>query len=86
MGHYLDDDFKPEYAELVASIRSDEYYVNMEIAWYLATALAKQWITVVGILEEKKLNMDVQNKTIRKAVESFRISEEHREYLKTLKM
>ena len=86
MQHFLDDDFKPEYAELVASIRSDEYYVNMEIAWYLATALAKQWKTVVGILEEKKLNMDVQNKTIRKAVESFRISEEHREYLKTLKM
>ncbi len=86
MQHYLDADFKPEYAELVADKKSDEYYVNMEIAWYLATALAKQWETAVGILEEKKLSRDVQNKTIRKAVESFRISEEHKEYLKTLKM
>ncbi len=86
MQHFLDADFKPEYAELAAAIKSDEYYVNMEIAWYLATALAKQWDTAVGILERKTLSKDVQNQAIRKALESFRVTDEHKQYLKTLKV
>ena len=82
---YLDDDFKPEYAALVAEIQSEEYYINMMIAWYFATALAKQWDTVITYLEERKLSTWVHRKTIQKAIESYRITKEQKTYLKKLK-
>ena len=82
---YLDEDFKPEYPAMVAAVTSEEYYVNMMIAWYFATALAKQWDTVIPYLEERKLSPWVHRKTIQKAVESYRITEEEKTYLKTLR-
>lgn len=86
MTHYLDEDFRPEYLEIPAGIHSQEYYVNMMIAWYFATALAKQWDDAVRYLQEKRLIPWVHNKTIQKAKESFRITGEQKEYLKTLKL
>ena len=85
MTHFLDEDFQPEYLELAAKIRSEEYYVNMMIAWFLATALAKQWDAAIGYIEQGRLDTWVHNKTIQKARESYRITEEQKEYLKTLK-
>ncbi len=85
MQHYLDEDFKPEYAKLVAGVKSEEYYINMEIAWYMATALAKQWDAVIPYLEQSKLDTRTHNRAIQKARESFRITVEQKEYLKTLK-
>lgn len=85
MQHYLDDDFKPAYPEMVAKLRSDEYYVNMMIAWYFATALAKQYETAVTYIEKQKLDIWTHNKAIQKARESYRITPEQKEYLKTLK-
>ncbi|MFR1028620.1 MAG: hypothetical protein ACLSD6_05080 [Clostridium sp.] len=70
---------------LVTKIRSEEYYVNMMIAWYFATALAKQWDAAIPYLEKKKLSDWVHKKTIQKAVESYRITKEQKEYLRTLK-
>ena len=87
MCHFLDEDFAPEYLQMVAKIRSEEYYVNMMIAWYFATALAKQYEATVPILEAKStLAPWVQNKTIQKAVESYRITDEQKAYLRTLKV
>ena len=86
LGLYLDDYFKKEYMELVSQVKSDEYYINMMIAWYFATALAKQYDSAIKYIEEKKLSPWVHNKTIQKAVESYRISEEQKVYLKSLKV
>ena len=86
MKYFLDDDFSTEYANKVASVVSDEYYVNMMCAWYFATALAKQYDSIVPYLEEKKLPVWVHNKTISKAKDSLRISKEIKEYLNTLKI
>lgn len=83
--HYLDDAFKEDYLQIVASIRSDEYYLNMMVAWYFATALAKQYDATIKYIEDKKLSPWTHNKTIQKAVESYRVSDEHKAYLKTLK-
>ena len=85
MGLYLDEDFKEEYLEIPAKIKSDEYYINMMIAWYFATALAKKWDQTIKYLENNILPIWVHNKTISKARESFRITIEQKEYLKTLK-
>jgi len=85
MRFYLDDDFDPSYVTLVAQVRSEEYYVNMMIAWYLATALAKQWESVIPYLEQRKLPEWVHRKTIQKAVESYRITPEQKVYLKSLR-
>lgn len=85
MEHYLDEDFYPQYPEMAAAIRSDEYYVKMMVAWYFATALAKQYDTVIPYIEHESLNVWTHNKTIQKAVESYRITKEQKEYLKTLK-
>lgn len=82
---YLDEAFSPEFPELVAQVRSEEYYVNMMIAWYMATALAKQWETVIPYIEQKKLPEWVHRKTIQKAVESYRITPEQKAYLKTFR-
>ncbi len=86
MKYFLDDDFKAEYLELPASIRSEEYYVNMMIAWLFAEALAKQWDSAITFIQERKLAEWTHNKAIQKACESFRVSPEHKEYLKTLKV
>jgi len=86
MSHFLDDDFEPEYLEIPAAVHSDEYYVNMMIAWFFATALAKQWDATISYIEDKRLDDWVHNKTIQKARESYRISEEQKEYLKGLKV
>ena len=86
MEHYLDEDFDLSYPKIVAGIRSDEYYINMMIAWYFATALAKQYESVLPFIKEKKLDAWTHNKAIQKSVESYRISDEQKEYLKTLKI
>ena len=83
---YLDDSFKKEYMELVSTVQSEEYYINMMVAWYFATALAKQYDTAIKYIEDKKLSPWVHNKTIQKAVESYRISDEQKVYLKGLKV
>ena len=86
MQHFLNDKFDTKYADMVAEVRSEEYYINMMIAWYFATALAKQYELVLPYLEEKRLDDWVHNKAIQKSVESYRISDEHKAYLKTLKV
>ena len=86
MSHFLDEDFREEYLRLVSDKRSEEYYVNMMIAWYFATALAKQYEAALPYLENRRLAPWVHNKAIQKAVESFRVSDGHKTYLKTLKI
>ena len=86
MQHYLDEDFDPEYPEMVAEVQSEEYYIRMMIAWYFATALAKQYEAVLPYIEERRLEPWTHNKTIQKAVESYRITPEQKEYLKSLKV
>ena len=85
MNLYLDEDFQPEYLEWVTAVKSEEYYVNMMIAWYLATALAKQWDLTIPYLEEKRLPEWVHKKTIQKAIESYRITLEQKAYLRSLR-
>lgn len=84
MTHFLDDDFNEKYMKKVSSVKSEEYYINMMIAWYFATALAKKWDFAVKYLEERRLSGWVHKKTIQKAVESYRITGEQKEYLKKL--
>lgn len=86
MEHYLDGDFDLAYPEMVARLRSDEYYVNMMIAWYFATALAKQYDAVLPFLEEQRLDDWTHNKAIQKAIESRRITPEQKAYLRGLKI
>ena len=86
MDHYLDEAFDPAYLDLAASVRSDEYYVRMMVAWYFATALAKQYPFAVRVLEQRRLDPWTHNKTIRKAVESFRIAPEQKTWLRGLKV
>ena len=85
MRYFLDEDFTPEHLKIPANIHSEEYYVNMMLAWYFATALAKQWKDTIVLLETGALDKWVHNKTIQKARESFRITGEQKEYLKGLK-
>ncbi len=85
MEHFLDEDFKTSYLTKVSKIRSDEYYVNMMTAWYFATALAKQYDAALPYIEKQKLDKWTHNKSIQKAVESYRITPEQKEYLKTLR-
>lgn len=92
MQWFLDGDFRPEYLDRVAAVRfqngneTDEYYVNMMRAWYFATALAKQYDAVLPLIEAQVLDLWTHNKAIQKAVESYRISDEQKTYLKTLKV
>ena len=86
MRYYLDDRFSLEYPEIVASVRSEEYYIRMMIAWYFATALAKQYDAVLPFLEKKTLEDWTHNKAIQKSLESYRITPEQKVYLKTLKV
>lgn len=85
MQYYLDELFDPEYADMVAEIRSDEYYINMMRAWFFATALAKQYDSIIPYIEENRLDDWTHNKAIQKSIESRRISDERKAYLKTLK-
>ena len=86
MAHFLDEDFDRSYLEMVAQIRSEEYYINMMIAWYFATALAKQYEAALPYIEERRLAPWTHNKAIQKAIESRRISVEQKAYLRTLKI
>ena len=86
MQHFLDERFSPEYPEKVAAVSSDEYYINMMIAWYFATALAKQYKSVLPFIEKRVLPAWTHNKAIQKARESLRITPEQKEYLNSLKV
>lgn len=86
MSYFLDELFLPEYPEMVAKIQSDDYYVNMMLAWYFATALAKRWEEIVPYIEMRSLTPWVHNKTIQKARESYRIDPAQKEYLKSLRI
>lgn len=86
MDHFLDDDFDMCFPEKVADIRSEEYYVNMMIAWYFATALAKQYEAAIPYIENKRLDVWTHNKAIQKAIESLRITDGQKSYLKSLKI
>ena len=85
MNYYLGDDFKEEHLLRVQEVKLDDYYVMMMIAWYLATGLAKNYESFVKVIEEKRFDKAAHNKAIQKAIESYRVSDEHKEYLKTLK-
>ena len=86
MQHYLDDNFDPEYLQMVSAVRSEEYYINMMIAWYFATALAKRYNSALPYIEQKRLEIWTHNKTIQKAIESCRITPEQKDYLRNLKI
>ncbi|MCR5594139.1 MAG: DNA alkylation repair protein [Saccharofermentans sp.] len=86
MEHFLDERFDTKYADMVAGLRSDEYYINMMIAWYFATALAKQYDACIPYIEEHRLDTWTHNKAIQKSVESYRITDERKLYLKSLKI
>ena len=85
MEHYLDEEFDPAYPEMAAAVRSEEYYVNMMTAWYFATALAKQYDAALPYIEQHRLDDWTHNKAIQKAIESYRITSEQKDYLRTLK-
>lgn len=85
MSHFLDDDFKPEYLEIPLSVNSEDYYVQMMIAWFFATALANQWDETIKYMEDQRLDTWTHNETIQKARESKRITPKQKEYLKSLK-
>ena len=86
MAYFLDDKFMPEHLELAADIVSEDYYINMMRAWYFATALAKQYDDTVKIIESRRMDKWTHNKSIQKARESFRVSDEHKSYLNGLKI
>ena len=86
MRHYLDEDFEPEYLRWVAEVQSEHYYVRMMQAWFFATALAKQWEATVPILESRCLDAWVHNKTIQKAIESYRITPEQKAQLREMRI
>ncbi len=86
MNYYLDENFKEEHLERVQEVKLTDYYVEMMIAWYLATGLAKNYDQFIKAMEEKKFNASIHNKAIQKAVDSYRVSEEHKTYLKTLRI
>ena len=86
MTHFLDDDFSEEYPKMVAKIKSDEYYIKMMQSWYFATALAKKWDETLPFLVEHRLEHWVHNKTIQKAIESYRITDEQKDFLRKLKI
>lgn len=86
MSHYLDEDFSPEYLNWVASVRREEYYIRMMAAWFFATALVKQYDSTIPYLTQYRLESRVHNKAIQKAMESFRITDEQKTYLRTLRV
>lgn len=86
LSHFLDEDFHPEYLEWVARETNDHYYVRMMVAWFFATALAKQWDATIPYIESPRMEKWTHNKAIQKAIESYRITTEQKEYLRTLKI
>ena len=86
MLYFLDEDYKIDYSDTISAIKSDVYYINMMIAWYFATALAKQWEKIIPYIENYRLDEWIHNKTIQKAIESYRITAEQKEYLKNFKI
>ena len=86
MRYYMDEAFRPEYLEWVASIKSDEYYIRMMQAWFFATALAKQWDATLPYIEQRRLHPWTHNKSIQKAIESYRITDEQKEILRVLRI
>ena len=85
MSQFLNEDFDEEYLKIVASVKSDEYYINMAIAWYFATALAKQYEAALPYIENNMLDKWTHNKAIQKSIESYRVTDEHKQYLRSLK-
>ncbi len=85
MNEYLGNDFNKDYLEIVSNVKGEDYYLKMMVAWYFATALAKQYDETIKYIENKKLDEWTHNKAIQKALESYRVSNEHKEYLKGLK-
>ncbi len=85
MNHFLEERFLPEYPEMVAKVDREEYYIRMMAAWYFATALAKQYDAIIPYIENRSLPEWVHKKAIQKAVESYRINEEQKAYLKSLR-
>lgn len=85
MNEFLDEDFRPEYLEWVGQVRGEDYYIRMMVAWFFATALAKQYDKTIVWIEERRLEPWTHKKTIQKAVESFRVSDGHKVYLKTFR-
>ena len=86
MNYFLDEDFKEEHIQKVEQVKLEDYYVRMMIAWYLATGLAKKYDSFIKVIEEHRFDEFTHNKAIQKAVESYRVSEEHKAYLKRLKI
>ncbi len=86
MKFFMNERLDEKHLKLISSIKSDEYYINMAIAWYFATALSSNWEIVIPYIEKQKLDKWIHNKTIQKAVESYRITKEQKEYLKMLKL
>jgi len=86
MNYYLGDDHKDEYIAKVKEVKLEDYYVRMMIAWYLATGLAKNYDSFIKVIEDKSFDTFTHNKTIQKAIESYRVSDEHKDYLRTLKI
>ena len=85
MNEFLGDDFKSEYLDWVASVEGEDYYIKMMVAWYFATALAKKYDESVVFIEEHRLEPWTHKKAIQKAIESYRVSDEHKEHLKSLR-
>ena len=86
MRYFLDEEFLPEYLARVAAVKNDHYYVRMMQAWFFATALAKQWDTTIPYITRRRLERWTHNKAIQKAVESYRITPEQKEQLRTLRI
>lgn len=86
LGFYLDEAFRPEMLQLVADVKSDEYYVKMAVAWYFSIALVKQYDATIPYIQNKVLEPWTHNKSIQKAIESRRISSDVKVYLRTLKI
>ena len=85
MNYYLNEDFKEEHLQKVEQVKLEDYYVRMMIAWYLATGLAKNYDSFIKVIEENRFDVFTHNKAIQKSIESYRVSDEHKAYLKTLK-
>ena len=85
MNEFLDKDFKPEYLKWVCAKKGEDYYLKMMVAWYFATALAKQYDASIVYFEKRKLDEWCHKKAIQKAIESYRVSDEHKDYLRTLR-
>ncbi len=86
LGYFLDDAFEPEMLDLVASVKSEEYYIKMAVAWYFSIALVKQYEVTISYFTKPVLETWTHNKALQKAVESLRVDKETKEYLKTLKV